>query len=310
MSDQNINGLITGLANGLNGYLGTAIQTQQKQQNEAYQSQLDLNKGKLLEQQKQDLETQKGIALEKNKNQLEDVLTPDMAEKALPGYGGKMINDYNKAHPDNPMKLDGGIKYIKAAQDHLTEQADKLKKSDDIRLTQYARTLSSDKEFSTIRSKRDNLENMKGLMDQVASQPDGPDRRQMYEQAVGQMRVLAQNGQLSEREIEHLLPSTFRGKVAQGLEWLTNNPQSTEAQAFLKRGQEFFGRESKITRDQGDRRITELSSPYKRILDRNQDVAGEVFKTYGVNHPTYNPASTAGKTDGPKKSLDDIFGKP
>lgn len=289
MVDQGTNSLIGGLADGLNKYLGVKQQydaasaaSEQKQTGEL--------KNKLIEQQNQaTLDTTKTNNENKFKNNLEDVLTPGMAEKAMPGYGAQMVNDYNKARPDNPLKLKEGVDFLKNAVDNLSKKDEKQQKSDDTRLTQWARTLSGDREFTNVRTKRDNLENMGGLLDQVASQKEGPDRRQMMEQAMGQVRVLINTGQISEKEIEHLMPSTFKGKIAQGLEYFTNQPESTDAQDFTKRARDFFHRESDITNNQFSRRVNELSAPYSGILDRNQDVASETYKTYGVNHPKYNP---------------------
>lgn len=287
--DQGNNSLLGGLADGINKYLGikqqydmNASQEQRKQAGEL--------KNKLLEQQNQStLDTNKAQNVDKYKNNLEDVLTPEMAEKSLPGYGAKMVSDYNAARPNNPLKLKEGVSYLKSAADNLEKKNEKQQKSDDVRLTQYARSLQADKEFTNIRTTRDNIEKTGALLDQVESQPEGPDRRQMYENAVSQMRVLAQSGAISEKEIEHLLPDTFRGKVAQGLEFFTNHPEGTEAQAFVKRARDFFHREAATTNTQLSRRLNELSAPYKPILERNQGAAAETFSTYNVNHHVYNP---------------------
>lgn len=282
---QEIASLLTGLTNGITKYLDIGNQNtlEDAQNQRKSQQQLQLKTAESA------LDVNKGEQIEKYKNNLEDVLTPEMAEKALPGYGAKMVSDYNSARPNNPLKLKEGVSFLKNATDTLDKKSEKQQKSDDVRLTQYARSLQSDKEFTTIRTTRDNIEKTGALLDQVESQPEGADRRQMYENAVSQMRVLAQNGAISEREIEHLLPDTFRGKVAQGLEFFLNHPEGTEAQAFVKRARDFFHRESDTTNTQLARRLNELSAPYKPILERNQGAASETFSTYGVNHHQYNP---------------------
>jgi hypothetical protein len=287
---QEMNSLLTGLSNSLNQYLGMSIENKYKQNNENYKSQLETAKDKTVADYKSGLDTTKDIKVNQAKNNLEDVVTPDMAEKALPGFGADMVTKYNAEHPDNPLHLKEATAYLKLAQDHLKDKADKLQKSDDVRLTQYGRLLSTDREFTTIRTKRDNLENVGGLMQQVNEQGEGPDKRQMYETAMAQVKVLVGNNQISEKEIERMLPSTFRGKVAEGLEWLTNHPKSTEAQDFMKRGQDFFQRETGITNTQFERRFNELSSTYKPILERNMDAASTTYSTYGIHHPKYNPA--------------------
>lgn len=290
--NDNVNSLLTGLASSLDKYMGVSVSTQIKQNEAKQQNALETKKASDLAIQKNALDLNKDQTMALYKQHLEGQVDAETASKIHP-QAAALVDNFAKTNKRLPTVAEADRLF-----DDLSKMDNKQAKSDDVRLTQYARLLSSDREFTLQRTKRDNLENVKGLLDQVSQQGEGPDRRQLYEQAIAQVRVLAGSGQISEKEIEHLLPSTFHGKLAQGLEWLTNNPQSTEAQAFLDRGQHFFERESKITNDQMSRRVNELSAPYKQILERNQDVASETFKSYNVNHSKYNPA--AKETEAPK----------
>lgn len=106
---------ITGLSQSIGSYLGQKNETQQKSNLMNQQAQLDMKK--MVTQQAAELE--KGKQLEQFKGSLEDVLTPDMAEKAIPGYGAKMVQDYNTQRPNKPLTLKEGIDFLKVAQDKL-----------------------------------------------------------------------------------------------------------------------------------------------------------------------------------------------
>lgn len=284
-----MNSLLTGLTTGLNNYLGMQTKNNMEIQKEgrktasdmaekAYQSGLDLNKAQALELYKQTIEKK---------------VSPETAAHLSPKHAA-IIQSYMDTH-DGEMPT---ISYADKLFDDIQKQSDKTQKSDDVRLTQWNRALSSDREFTLSRTKRDNLENVAGLLKQVDEQGVGANSRQVYEQAVAQMRVLAGNGQLSEGEIKQLVPQTLYGKGAGMWEWLTNHPVSTEAQAFLKQSKDFFNRESKITNDQMDRRFKQLSGPYTDILSRNEGPASETYSQYGVHHPKYNPEAPTSDSNG------------
>lgn len=309
MGNQDMNSLLTGLTNGINQYLGVNLQNKMEQAKAQQKSQLDTQKDMSVAAYKSGLDLNKDQALELYKQSLAGKIDPQTASSLSPKHAS-LVENFNKANGRYPTVPEADKLF-----DDIGKGDEKQQKSDDVRMTQYARLLSSDREFTTSRTKRDNLENVGALIQQVSSQADGPDKRQMYEQAVAQMRVLAGNGQISEKEISELVPHTWRGTAAKYLEYIANKPEGTEAQDFIKRSQDFFDRESKATTDQMSRRVNELSAPYKQILERNPDVATETFQTYKVNHPKYNPATQ----EAPKKattstdpkgrpSLDSIFG--
>lgn len=126
MSD--ITGLITGLAQGINNYMGTKIQADQKSAQMNQQNQFDMQK----EAYKQGAETTRQVAVEQAKRGMDDVLTPDMAEKVLPGVGGKMITQYNQQNPDKPLKVKDGVDYLKAASDALNPDTTKIDNHQDV----------------------------------------------------------------------------------------------------------------------------------------------------------------------------------
>ncbi len=108
--DQGMESLVTGLSQGLSGYLGGQIQQKRQQENMEKQSQLSLQNAQTLKQQELDSE---------------DVLSPDMAEKALPGFGAQMVQKYNSANPNRPLKLKDGVAYLDSAREALTPKTSK-----------------------------------------------------------------------------------------------------------------------------------------------------------------------------------------
>lgn len=117
--DQGISSLVTGLSQSINGYLGQQQQAQNQEQIENAKQTSEASRQLTLEQAKNTDALNKGEALENYKVGLQDKLTPDMAEKALPGYGAKMVQDYNTSNPNSPLKLKDGLDYLDKAHKML-----------------------------------------------------------------------------------------------------------------------------------------------------------------------------------------------
>src|SRR5258708_6690369 len=46
-------------------------------------------------------------------------MSPDMAEKALPGYGNQMVQDYNQRNPNSPLTITQAADFIGKAHEML-----------------------------------------------------------------------------------------------------------------------------------------------------------------------------------------------
>ncbi len=282
LSDQ-----IQGMTKAFDQYLGDNLDVMKEQKMLPIKNQLQANKSAL--------DTKEASDVAKYKQGLEGTISPEMGQQLFsqvsPEFGDAAMKALTTFKQTNgrDMTTDEAAKTLEPIMKALKTKNEGVQKSDDTRLTQYARSLQADREFTNIRQTRDNIEKVGALLDQVESQPEGADKRQLYENAVSQMRVLAQSGQIAEKEIDHLLPSTYQGNFKGFLEKISNEPEGTETQAFMKRSRDFFHREANTTNNQLSRRVNELSAPYKQILERNPEAASETFKTYNVNHPKYNP---------------------
>lgn len=224
-----IGGMAEGLNKSIQQYLNTSIEVTGKRQEAAsnqqdamnlkqYESTLDTQKQAKL----QEAELNKNTATEKYKNSLEDQLTPEMAEKALPGYGGKMVNDYNASHPDNPLKLKGGLDYLKMATDALNPDTSATSKHQDKLEKDYA-----DRRSKVLSNKSGGL----GLQDAKVNQ--AIDLRtaisQFYdpttdkynippsmheELALGVAKLMSPSGTVAQELVDKLKQGTAREKLA------------------------------------------------------------------------------------------------
>ena len=89
----------------------------------------------------------------------------------------------------------------------------------------------------------------KALIDQMRTQVDSGDKRQMLELARSVDRMLAQGGVPSERITNELVPKTLQGKIHSVEEFFTNNPTGLDQQAFVNRFADTIDRETKVSRD-------------------------------------------------------------
>jgi hypothetical protein len=151
---------------------------------------------------------------------------------------------------------------------------------DETRLQGLSRSLSADREYTNLRTKKDTLENVGKLIEQIDTQKDGADRRQAMELALSQVRTLIGTGQITEGEVHQMMPSTWRGNVATFMEKVANQPEGQESQYFVNRAKDFFRRENDLTNHQIDRRYNELAAPFAKVLGRNSDVKQNMDTTF------------------------------
>lgn len=121
--DQDTSSLATGLSNAIGGYLGGELTQQTKLAGEKATADIEVNKEKQTAQNQHDIDNPSaGSAV--------SYLSPDMAEKALPGYGAKMVQDYNQRNPKSPLTLQQGADYISKAHEMFKDQSPDTSKED------------------------------------------------------------------------------------------------------------------------------------------------------------------------------------
>jgi hypothetical protein len=221
---QELASLLTGLTQGVTKYLdlGNQMKANGLQEQQKAASALNLKTAESA------LDINKGQQIEKYKVGLEDVLSPDMAEQALPGYGAKMVTDYNTQHKDNPLKLKDGLSFLKQAHEALDPSTSANSKQQDKLEAQYTETR---KKVLSNRSGglglQDSKVNMAIDLRNAINQFYDPatDRYNippsMHEEiALGVAKLLSPTGVAPEGLVEKLKQGTAREKLANGAIYL------------------------------------------------------------------------------------------
>lgn len=133
MSD--LTGLVTGLAQGLNGYMQTAQKNKQDMQSEVFKNQL-AEQSKIKEQAaNQDAEGKRIQADNAAKFKLEGQVSPELAEQTLPGAGANLVKSFQQSN--------GRLPTVKEAHDYLKLAADNLAGPDTSKADNHQDTLEN-----------------------------------------------------------------------------------------------------------------------------------------------------------------------
>jgi hypothetical protein len=146
--------------------------------------------------------------------------------------------------------------------------------------------------------------NAEALIEQTRNQPGGADKRQMFEVAAATARTLLGNNQLTEGEINQLIPSTYKGNINKFLEKVSNDPTGVDAQSFVNRYSDTIQREKRVAINQINSARSQLLGGNQNWLDANPDRAPYVYKALGVFDPRYNPDHTLLEPQGAISSPD------
>ncbi len=209
-----MSGFIEGFSNSLNAYLGANLKSKRDEQSKMREQAAN-----------QQAELAKGMALEKQKIGLEDQLTPDMAEHALPGYGSKMVSDYNAAHPDSPLKLKGGIDYLKNAQDALNPDTSKEDHHQDTLFQQGKQAIDSIRGDPTLKEWETKREGSKTVYNTIENVKSGKLQlsKAVYYDLLGQMWKARTGASPTDQAIKDLDTSTFKGDISKAANYFTGS---------------------------------------------------------------------------------------
>jgi hypothetical protein len=271
-------GLMQGVARAGNPGFASKIDANEARMNEMKQNALkEENTSNMAE-----VKERHGLDTQSNSNALGASAAEAMMPILRQMYPGKTDAEY-MAMSHNPAVAQGLLpEQVKMYDAQKKLEAAKMQKEvalkthqdqfDEMRLQGLSRSLSADREYTNLRTKQDTLENVGKLIEQIDTQKNGADRRQAMELALAQVRTLIGTGQITEGEVHQMMPQTWRGNVATFMEKVGNQPEGQESQYFVNRAKDFFHRESKLTNAQIDRRYSELSAPFQKVLGRNGDI--------------------------------------
>lgn len=177
----------------------------------------------------------------------------------------------------------------------------KQQQADEKALVDLGNTLTANKNSRSPASQAqislNNIQRAKALVDQVRQQPGGPDTRQTYELALAQVRSLIGAQQISEKEVEALKPSTFKGSALSFLEKVKNEPIGQDQISFLNRLSDTLNREQGVNSDVLNQFKAQILTAHKGLIQRNPQDAGDVIAANGIDPtgfiPQYKPSPMA-----------------
>jgi hypothetical protein len=130
------------------------------------------------------------------------------------------------------------------------------------------------------------------IIQQMLGQAHGGNPQQMRELATAFNKVLVGSGMGAEGQIDALVPQTARGKFANWQEFLTNNPQGTEQQAFIHQIFDSTQREKKAITSQVQQQAESVAPTLRNIKERYPGDYHAVLDSV-LKNPQYTPASNA-----------------
>lgn len=177
----------------------------------------------------------------------------------------------------------------------------KQQATDEKALADLGNTLAANKNSRSPASQAqislNNIQRAKALVDQVRQQPGGPDTRQTYELALAQVRSLIGAQQISEKEVDALKPSTFKGSALAFLEKVQNEPIGQDQISFLNRLSDTLNREQGVNSDILNQFKAQVVTAHKGLISRNPQDAGDLIAAHGIDPtgfiPNYKPSQMA-----------------
>ncbi len=147
----------------------------------------------------------------------------------------------------------------------------------------------------------DNADRVNALLAQVHNNPDP---RQMEELAISTQALLSSSGSPAAEQVKALIPHTAMGSAQAFKEWLMNDPQGTNQQAFVSRMAETVQREQEVARNQVQKAQKSRLSAYGKFKDADPDTYNSIINSYGLGKPEpeepkpKSPSSVAAATSG------------
>jgi hypothetical protein len=239
-SDQGLESFATGLANSLSSYLGSNIQANQAIKQRQAESDIAVNQAQRIAKNQKDLDQSSATA-----GTAVSYITPEMAEKALPGYGSQIVQDYNKRNPNSPMTIDqasDSLGKAKAMLDGASPQKDdkylanqdKLEKQAMDRVT----TVRGDQSLIKTEAQRDAA--AMAYQTIAKAQSEGRHLSSVeYNDLAGQLWKARTGATVTEQELKKLAPTTAQTSADHFAAWASGNPNligttSTDTENNLK----------------------------------------------------------------------------
>lgn len=264
-----ITSLATGLAQGLGAYLEGGIKQKREQENTLYKTGLETQQKSQLQAEQETLELNKQSQLQTQKNQMEDLLTPEMADKALPGLG-KLVQDYNSQRPDNPLKLKEGTDYLKTALSALDTSKDDQKVANreqrhNTAALQFSEQLQRNDVYKVIKAQGISLQSVDRLVNLMK------EGNTVAGAALGakMARAMGEVGVLTEEDVARYRRSGALGQKAAdtALQWLQGSP----TKATMAEVQQI----ANVLKERHEEKVQPIYDDYVNRLSENMGMSRE-----------------------------------
>lgn len=154
-------------------------------------------------------------------------------------------------------------------------------------------------------------ERIQQLIDQARTQKGGPDSRQMRELATS-LDSMLKGGMSTVRGTDELMPQTARGKYKSFLEYVTNEPQGQDMNAFMERVADTVQREKDVAEAQRRQIQQQLFGGYQHLSRKDPERYKSALQNYGLDMdqngnivlkaPQTNSHGASGSFDAPAQS--------
>lgn len=175
-------------------------------------------------------------------------------------------------------------------------QGEKGSQFTDKRMTQLGDALDPSKQrggaFGVSKQVFDRAERMETLAN--AYKDGNLDSRQIEEMAIGLNAMLSGANTGASEQVKSLVPRTIVGNTQKFKEWLTNDPQGLQQQAFVQRMLGSIGREKATAGDQMKRTQFQRIARYADLENKDRDGFENTLRSSGVDPDEYRSWKKSG----------------
>lgn len=163
--------------------------------------------------------------------------------------------------------------------------------SDEGKVNKMASALKSDLDPNAGRAgnlgfnqkKVDAADRLMSLVNQGKQQPGSLDKRQMEELAIGLNSMLSNSSTGAASQVEALVPHTWLGKAQDLKEFLTNDPQGRDQQAFVNRIADTIQRERDVASEQVKAAQVARLPAHGKLKEKDEDTYNSLLQSYGID---------------------------
>lgn len=134
----------------------------------------------------------------------------------------------------------------------------------------------------TVQAQINQIQDLKTLLAQGKSQPDGLDSRQTAELATG-LASLYGKGAAGEEAVHRLMPDTWVGKGKTLQERILNQPMGLDQQEFAQRMEDSVDRVNSVAQEQKKQYQVQSVAPFERLKNTNPQLYNHILQSKEID---------------------------